>query len=65
MTDPLPLRPFEEVGLDYLSVNGKDYLLYMDRLSSWPILFQFNRGQTTANKLIEVCRRCFIDYGAP
>ena len=65
ISEPIPSRVFEDVSADYFSCSGSDFLVYVDRLSGWPVIYAFNRGNTTANSLIRACRRCFVDLGVP
>ena len=60
-----PERVFQEVSLDFFNHAGKDFLVYVDRLSGWPVLFNFNRGDTKTKSLIQACRKCFADLGVP
>ena len=63
--EPTPSRVFEDVSADYFLCSGRDFLVYTDRLSGWPVIYAFNRGNTTAHSLIRACRRCFVDLGVP
>lgn len=65
MSEPLPTRIFEEVSIDFFSQGGKEFLVYADRLSGWPTVVQFNRGDTKTHRLIHACRKCFSDLGVP
>ena len=40
-SEPLPTRVFEDVSADFFSYAGRDYLVYVDRLSGWPVTFQY------------------------
>lgn len=59
-----PSRPFEAVSTDYFEHAGKQYLIYADRLSGWPMVKMFNRG-ATAVKLITTLRKFFAATGVP
>ena len=63
--DPLPSRVFEEVAIDFFSCSGRNYLIYTDRLSGWPVVYQFGNGETTSKNVITACLRCFTDLGVP
>lgn len=65
ISEPLPERVFEEVSVDYFQCCGRDFLVYVDRLSGWPAVFKFNKGNTTARSLISACRQMFVDLGTP
>ena len=59
-----PSRPFEAVSADYFDHAGKQYLIYADRLSGWPMVKMFNNG-ATALKLITILRKFFAATGVP
>ena len=59
-----PSRPFERVSADYFEHAGKQYLIYADRLSGWPMVKMFNQG-ATAGKLITSLRKFFSATGVP
>ena len=63
--EKLPSRVFEEVSIDLFQCAGKYFLLYTDRLSGWPVVYRFARGETTSKKVIVALRRCFMDLGIP
>ena len=63
--EKLPSRVFEEVSIDLFQCAGKYFLLYTDRLSGWPVVYRFARGETTSKKVIVALRRCFMDLGVP
>ena len=65
MQEPMPSRVFEQVSIDFFSCSGENFLLYTDRLSGWPVVFKFKRGETTSRNVIDACRPCFIDLGIP
>ena len=65
ISEKTPTRIFQDVSLDFFEVNGHDYLVYIDRFSSWPILAKFRRGGTKAEDLIRACHRIFKDVGVP
>ncbi|XP_064083067.1 uncharacterized protein LOC135199081 [Macrobrachium nipponense] len=41
-----PSRPFESVSADFFSVAGKSFLVYVDRLSGWPLVVKFGTNTT-------------------
>ena len=65
LTEPPPQRVYEDVSVDYFSCCGRDFMVYVDRLSGWPTIFKFGKGNTTARSLISACRRMFVDLGVP
>ena len=62
---PLPTRLFEDVSADFFSYAGRDNLVYVDRLSGWPVTFHFAKGNTTSRDTINACRRAFVALGVP
>ena len=64
-SEPLPTRVFEDVSADFFSYAGRDYLVYVDRLSGWPVTFHFAKGNTTSRHTIYACRRAFVALGVP
>ena len=64
MTDPLPTRPFEEVAADLFYLAGRHYLVYVDRLSGYPIVAEWT-DDPTAQQVILKCRQYFATLGVP
>ena len=64
LADPLPSRVFETVSTDYFHHAGKTYLVYVDRLSNWPIVKEC-RGEATSRQLVGLLRETFADTGVP
>ena len=64
LTDEEPTRPFQVTSADYFDHAGKDYLIYTDRLSGWPMVQMFTRG-ATAVKLLSTLRNFFSATGVP
>ena len=64
-SDPLPSRIFEDVSSDIFTVSGRDFLVCVDRLSNWPVIFQFPRGDTTSRHVIQCLREVFVTLGVP
>ena len=65
MYDPLPDRIFEDVSIDFFSYAGKDFLVYVDRKSRYPIVYKFNKLDTTTESVIKILRKTFSDVGVP
>ena len=65
LTCELPTMVFEDVSADFFSYAGRDYLVYVDRLSGWPVTFHFAKGTTTSRHIINACRRAFVALGVP
>lgn len=64
MCDDHPTRPFESVSADFFSVAGKNFLLYADRFSGWPVVFKCGTDTTSATT-IRFFREAFRDLGVP
>ena len=47
----------------FFSYTGRDYLVYVDRLSGWPLTFHFAKGNTTSRHTTNACRRAFMALG--
>ena len=62
--EPTPSRPFEVVSADYFSYAGRCYLIYVDRLTGWPIVYAYNRDPT-ARDLLKALRETFAATGVP
>ncbi|CAB0011535.1 unnamed protein product [Nesidiocoris tenuis] len=65
MNDPLPDRPFVDVSMDLFSTGGKNFMVYVDRLSGWPIIVQFGTRCPNSATVINSQRRIFSDTGIP
>ncbi|XP_068226633.1 uncharacterized protein [Palaemon carinicauda] len=59
-----PSRPFESVSADFFSVAGKSFLVYVDRLSGWPVVVKFGTN-TTAEVTTRHFSHIFRDLGVP
>lgn len=64
MDDPAPKRVFESVSADFFSAAGKCFLVYVDRLSGWPVVAKFPHD-ATARELISTLRKIFASTGVP
>ena len=64
MTEEIPSRPFESVSADFFSTAGKSFLVYVDRLSGWPVVASCG-NDTTAASTIKLFRHFFSDLGVP
>ena len=60
---PVPKYPYERVGLDLFTCDGKDYLIITDYYSSFPEVFLMHR--TTSAALINTLKPNFSRYGYP
>ena len=64
MPEEAPELPFESVSADFFSTAGKSFLVYVDRLSGWPVVAQCG-SDTTTTATIAFFRRFFRDLGVP
>ena len=65
MSDPSPTRVFEDVSVDIFCHAGNHYLVYADRLSGWPAVFEFVKRDLCSRDVIRSCMLCFADFGVP
>ena len=59
-----PTRPFEQLSADMFNYGGREYMVYVDKFTGWPIVERFNKS-TTSGKVIEALKRIFRDTGVP
>ena len=57
-----PDFPFQQIVADYFSLNGKSYLVIVDRYSHWPVVHKAEGG---AKGLVDRLRDVFTTYGIP
>ena len=57
-----PDYPFQRICADYFSFNNTDYVVIVDRYSSWPIV---HRSESGAEGLIKRLRETFVTFGVP
>ena len=55
---------FPRCSCGFLQYAGKNFLVYVDKLSGWPILTAF-KGNTGSKELIKTFRSHFSDVGVP
>ena len=66
--DPfIPTAPFQAVASDYFQLQGKNYLLTVDRFSNWPDLRETpaHSPESGADGLIKAYRELFATFGVP
>ena len=64
MNDETPEWVFQDVAADFFQFAGKNFLVYVDRLSGWPIITAF-KSHTGSKELIRTFRSHFSDVGVP
>ena len=65
ITEPAPTRVFEQVSIDYFFTGGSAFLVYVDKLSNWPVIHKFRKNDISARTLIQSLRKNFMDLGVP
>ena len=56
---------FQDTSMDIFAHNGNHYLVYVDRLSGWPVIASFPNRNLKTLDVISVLRHCFMTYGVP
>ena len=59
-----PTLPFQRASADLFSCQGRQHLVYADRLTGWPCLSDLGRSADSASIIIFLCR-LFADLGVP
>ena len=62
---PSPEWPFQQICMDYFSIEKHEYLSVVDRYSGWICVYHFKPGGANSTELIKLCRDLFTTYGAP
>lgn len=57
-----PDYPFQKICSDYFTYNNQEYVVIVDRYSSWPVVF---KSQAGAEGLVKRLRETFVTYGIP
>ena len=57
----MPNYPFEHVCVDYMSLNGHEFGVYVDRYTGWPGVYRGTKGFDVTRFLASLCE----DYGVP
>ena len=59
-----PQRPGQDGSADLFDHGGKQFLVYVDRYSTWPVVKQWNKTPT-AREVISSLQDTFRDLGIP
>ena len=60
--EPLvPNYPFEHICIDYMSLNGHEFGVVVDRYTGWPGVYRGSKGYDVTQFLAKLCE----DYGVP
>ena len=65
ITNDAPTRVFEVVSSDLFTYRGRHYLVYVDILSGWPVVYDMTTLGTTSKGVIKAIRKSFADLGVP
>ena len=65
ITNDAPTRVFEVVSSDLFTYGGRHYLVYVDILSGWPVVYDMTTLGTTSKGVIKAIRKSFADLGVP
>ena len=57
----VPNYPFEHICIDYMSLNGHEFGVYVDRYTGWPGVYKGTKGFDVTRFLASLCE----DYGVP
>ena len=59
----VPDYPMQTVSMDIFHLDGREYLVTVDRYSKWPTCTELKNS--TSREIIEILRRQFLDFGRP
>ena len=62
---PSPEWPFQQICMDYFTIDFHIYIIIADRYSGWPCVYYFTDSNANSNNLIHICRELFSSYGVP
>ena len=60
---PVPAHPWEKIGIDFFSLDGKDFLLIVDYFSKYPEVIQMT--SKTAQATVAKLKTTFVRYSIP
>ena len=55
------LYPFQQICGDFFDVDGRSYLVLVDRFSGWPVVAHMQK--TMSSELIKVVKEMFMTFG--
>ena len=61
VTPVVPQYPFEHVCMDYMTLDGYNYGIYVDRFTNWPGVYMGSDAADVVTVLAKLCQ----DYGVP
>jgi hypothetical protein len=60
---PMPMKPFEKIGVDLCTIDGKQFLVAVDYYSNFPDVYQLNQQTTSA--VVRALKHLFAKDGIP
>ena len=61
VTPVVPQYPFEHVCMDYMTLDGHSYGIYVDRFTNWPGVYHGSDAADVVTVLAKLCE----DFGVP
>ena len=62
---PPPERPWQQLGADFMTYDGSEYLVIVDYYSKMPIVRKMPTSQCNSAKTITVLKELFAEHGIP
>ena len=62
---PPPERPWQQLGADFMTYDGSEYLVIVDYYSEMPIVRKMPTSQCNSAKTITVLKELFAEHGIP
>ena len=59
----IPEYPMQTVSMDVFHLEGKEFLVTVDRFSKWPSCYELK--QCSSKEIIDILARQFLDFGRP
>ena len=62
---PPPEWPWQQLGADFMTYDGSEYLVIVDYYSKMPIVWKMPTSQCNSAKTITVLKELFVEHGIP
>ena len=62
---PPPERPWQQLGADFMTYDGSEYLVIVNYYSKMPIVWKMPTSQCNSAKTITVLKELFAEHGIP
>ena len=62
---PPPEQPWQQLGADFMTYDGSEYLVIVDYYSKMPIVWKMPTSQCNSAKTITVLKELFAEHGIP